>query len=447
MIPSDVAHNASMMLAFRAENVRSFRDEIELSLLATARAEAGVIRQIAWREGGQPIGVLPVAGLFGANASGKSNLLKAIDDMRTYVVDSFRQSPETLRRWPFLLDPAAKQKPSRYEMDLVLDGIRHEYGFVLDDEQIIEEWAIHQPRGRTALLFHRQGNRVVAGSTDRADTRAVERLLRPGTLFLSAAAAASHPRLLPLFEWFRRNLLLAETSNRLSRQAFTVEMLDRDISRERVLTLLRAADLGLVDARRHEMDPVFKERFAKAMRILAGNEGRDGDDIDAELTLADGGFSLTHKGVDGEVELNPVEESLGTVVWLGLAGPVIDALTDGMVLLADELDASLHPALVAQLVRLFQDPQTNPHRAQLIFNSHDTNVLGDSSNDRLLGRDQTWFTEKLNDGTTRLYPLTDLDPRKHEAVARRYLAGRYGATPIISRQQFGRIGELITSDD
>src|SRR5690606_8153123 len=99
----------------------------------------------------------------------------------------------------------------------------------------------------------------------------------------------------------------------------------------------------------------------------------------------------------------------GTRVWYGLIGPVVDALELGSVFLADELDASLHPALVSQLIRLFQDPDTNPRRAQLIFNSHDATLMGDSVGERLLGRDQIWFTEKRADGSTRLYPLVDLE--------------------------------------
>jgi hypothetical protein len=144
------------------------------------------------------------------------------------------------------------------------------------------------------------------------------------------------------------------------------------------------------------------------------------------------------------VDLDPNDESLGTLVWFGLIGPVIDSLAKGSVFLADELDSSLHPALVSQLVRLFQDPETNPHRAQLIFNSHDATLLGDSGT-RQLGRDQIWFTEKLRGGSTRLYPLIDLEPRKEEAVGRRYLAGRYGATPILSDHEFMAAAELIAA--
>lgn len=435
-----------MMLAFRAANVRSFRDELELSMLATARAEQRIVRHVSWREGGQPLGVLPVAGIFGANGSGKSNVLEAMDDMRFYVVNSFRRTGEDLRRWPFRLDPDFEKRPSRYEIDIVLDGVRHEYGFVLDSERICEEWATRYPRGKAARLFDRKLDVVEAGPSARAQTRAVERLLRPNALFLSTAAAANHPLLVPLYQWFHRNLLSAVAANRPGRQAFTIEMLGRGIDRDRILTLLRAADLGIVGARKVEVDSALRERLARALREAMNEEGKPADD-EADLDFAMDGFSLVHRGVAGEVELQPEEESLGTLVWLGLIGPLVTALSNGSVLLADELDTSLHPALVQRLIELFQEPETNPRRAQLIFNSHDPTILGDSRGHRLLGRDQTWFTEKRIDGSTRLFSLLDLDPRKHEAVGRRYLEGRYGAVPVLSASDFDRVGELIAADD
>jgi uncharacterized protein len=435
-----------MLLAFRAANVRSFRDELDFSMLATARAEPGVIRQVSWREEGQPLGVLPAAGIFGANGSGKSNVLEAMDDMRFYVVNSFRRTGEVLPRWPFRLDSDFESRPSSYEVDIVLGGVRHEYGFVLDGERVHEEWAVRYPRGKAARLFRRTREALDPGSSARAETRAVERLLRPNALFLSTAAAANHSLLTPLYEWFRRNMLSADVSNRPSRQAFTVEMLDRGIDRERILTLLRAADLGIVGARKLEADPALKERVTRALREAVDEDGKSVDEA-ADLAFAMDGFSLVHQGISREVELQPHEESLGTLVWLGLIGPLVMALSGGSVLLADELDASLHPALVQRVIELFQRPETNPHRAQLIFNSHDPTILGDSRESRLLGRDQTWFTEKRIDGSTRLFPLLDLDPRKYEAVGRRYLEGRYGATPILSGSEFDRVGELIAADE
>jgi AAA15 family ATPase/GTPase len=163
----------------------------------------------------------------------------------------------------------------------------------------------------------------------------------------------------------------------------------------------------------------------------------DGSDTQVKLSDAPNLIALVHRGAGGQrVRFNHDEESLGTVVWLGLAGPIIDALDEGSVLLADELDASLHPVLVQHLVQLFQDPESNPRRAQLLFNSHDADLLGDASGDRPLGRDQIWFTEKGDSGDTSVYPLSDMNPRRQEAIAKRYLEGRYGAIPIVAPGDF-----------
>lgn len=441
-----VAFMPSVLLSFRAQNARSFKDDLEFSLLATGLAEERYVRSVPWRAGGSSIDVLAVAGVFGANGSGKSNLLKVMDDMRSHVLHSFRTGdPEGgIPRRPFALDSAVRSQPSRYEVDLVLDGVRHKYGFVVDDERVQEEWAYWYPKGRAALIFRREGEHVQAGSVERNKTRAVQELLRPNALFLSTAASARHVALLPLYQWFGRNLLLAEAHSRPWRQALTADMLDDDGHRQRVMALLQAADLGVTGASRYQPDPVMQERLGQVVRILQGVEGDpDGDE---GPTFEELGVRLIHRGAAGEdVELDAEDESLGTRVWFGLIGPVVLALESGSVLLADELDTSLHPALVTELVRLFQDPETNQRRAQLVFNSHDSTLLGDTVGERLLGRDQIWFTEKSNDGSTRLYPLVDLEPRKQESIGKRYLDGRYGATPILSHQEF--VGAVAGSAD
>lgn len=406
-------------------------------MLATTLAQADCVRQVGWREGGRPLGVLPAAGIFGANATGKSNMLRAMHDMRLHVLQSFRFGNPTggVSRRPYLLDPASRTAPSRFEVDLVLNGVRHEYGFVLDDTRILEEWAYRYPRGRPAMLFHRHADTVDLGSVERAKGRAVTELLRPNALFLSTAASANHAVLLPLYAWFERNLLLAEANSRQFRQALTAQLLEDPGARERVLAFLRAADLGVTGAQMVEPDPVTRERMQRAVRIILGQEEEPDPAADGPA-FASFGLMLVHRVNDIEVAMGAEDESLGTLVWFGLAGPVLTAITDGSVLLADELDASLHPALVAELVRLFQDPATNPRRAQLIFNSHDAALLGEPGGIGPLGRDQVWFTEKRDDGSSRIYGLADLAPRKEEAIGRRYLAGRYGAVPILSRQQF-----------
>lgn len=438
---------ASMLLAFRAENARSFWEPVELSLLATRLSDSETVREIPWREEGQPIGVLPVAAVFGANASGKSNLLRAMNDMRSFVLFSFRLGHPDGRipTRPFRLADEQHRAPSRYEIDLVLEGVRHEYGFFIDGEQVLQEWAHSYPRGRKLMLFERKGQDVQLGRADRTKGRATQEILRKDALFVSTAAATSHPGLLPLHEWFRRNLLFADETSRTSRQALTAEMLEREGANEQVLSLLREADLGITGAMKREVDPEIRERLQRAIDVLEGNEG-DVEGGEMSIEFEDFELRLKHKAGPRDVELRPDEESRGTLVWFGMIGPVIEALQDGSVLLADELDASLHPTLVHALVRLFQSKRSNPRRAQFIFNSHDVTLMGDSAN-HPLNRDQIWFSEKDEAGGTHLYPLTDLDPRRAEALARRYLDGRYGATPIVSLGRLEGIAEGIASSD
>lgn len=440
MVSGELSDALTMLVAFRAENVRSFRDPLELSLEATAMAEEGVPRLLPWREGStRVVRVLPVAAIFGANASGKTNLLRAMEDMRTLVVSSFRSGNRSTRiqRWPFRLDPNSRKAPSRFEVEIILNGVRYEYGFVLDDTHVIDEWARHYPHGKAATLFTRDEDGLHSfGETHRVKSRAVNEILRPNALFLSTAGTADHPDMLPLYEWFDSNLQICESASREGRWAYTADMLARDDKRAQILAMLHAADLGITNARRREPEPEFIERFRKILKAVreVSDESVSSDSLE---DLPFFGITLSHRGSDGhEVEFDSSEESMGTLVWLGLLGPVADALSRGSVLLADELESSLHPKLVAQLVRTFQNPRTNPHGAQLIFNSHEAGLLGNSVEDRVLGRDQVWFTEKLNDGRSKLYSLTDLNPRKAEAVSRRYMAGRYGATPIISDAEF-----------
>ena len=428
----------TMLVSFRSSNARSFRDDLEFSLEATAMSEQGIPRDVPWRQGGaRPLRILPAAGIFGANASGKSNFLRVLGDMRHLVLGSFSgDRNRRLDTHPFQLDADHATGPSSYEVDLVLDGIRFEYGFTLDASRVISEYARHYPRGKSALIFRREGLDVQLGERDRAKGRAVGEILRQNALYLSAAAAADHPGLQPLYEWFGSNLMLCEASSREARWSYTTRLMSVPDRRDLVLAMLRAADLGITDAKVREPDPEMMDRITRAIQVLQNeydSENVQPVKIDTTPFLK---IALSHRGQSGNVEFETADESLGTLIWLGLTGPVLDALATGSVLLVDELESSLHPALVKQLVRIFQNQRTNPNGAQLVFNSFEAGLLGNSVDDRILGRDQVWFTEKLHDGSTRLYPLTDLSPRKAEAVTRRYLDGRYGATPIISDSEF-----------
>ncbi len=442
LIPPNVSN---ALLSFSARNVRSYRDEVELSLLGTRLSMDEVRRELTVAGTSRPIPVLPAAGIFGANASGKSKLLHAMADMRHVVAGSFRRGDRTsgVFRRPFLLDERSREAPSEFRVDLVLDNVRWQYGFEVNDERVVGEYAYHSPRGRQALVFDRVGDVIQFGPAFRSDGRALERLFRHNALLLSVGGAAQDDTLVPLFEWFSNNLRLAEMSSRGIRAAQTATMMENSADRARVLALLRAADLGVTNAKvaSIDLDPEARDRLERALRILNGTEGDAESADDWRFDVGDF-VLLTHQGTSGEVEFEAGDESEGTSVWVGLIGPVLTALDQGSVLLADELGTSLHPHLVQRLIDLFQSPTTNKHCAQLIFNAHDVTVLGDNEY-RSLGRDQIWFTEKDFDGATRLYPLVDFRPRKDEALRRRYLQGRYGGVPVLDRSEFERAVDLV----
>ena len=427
----------SVLLSFRAQNVRSFRDEVELSLLATRIADEDVRRDIEIAGTAKPVQVLPTAGIFGGNASGKSRLLHVMADMRRLVLTSFRRGDRTTRldRQPFLLDERSRSAPSEFHIDIVLNGVRWQYGFEISDDSVHGEYAYYLPRGRRATVFEREDSNLRFGPSFRAGGRALATLVRDNSLLLSVAGAADDKALTPLFRWFVDNLRLAEESSRPARAMHTAKMLESPAGRNRVLALLRAADLGITDARvaSIELDPDARDLLSRAFRILAGNDG-ESDSDDPELVVNET-VRLTHEGVSASVEVDPEDESKGTLVWVGLIGPVLEALDGGRVLLADELDASLHPHLVQQLIELFQSNRSNSRCAQLVFNAHDVSVLGDSKR-RALGRDQIWFTEKGPGGATSMYPLSAFGPRHDQALERRYLQGRYGGVPALNSGEF-----------
>ncbi len=441
---------ANALLSFTARNVRSYWEEVNLSLLGTRLSEADVVRELNIAGPPAPVSVLPVAGIFGANASGKSTILRAMADMRAIVLSSFRRGDRESRlpRHSFLLHSEAPERPSRFAVDLILNGVRWQYGFDIDDHRVLDEYAYHFPKGRQALAFrrNRDGGEPSFGPAFRSFGRALARLVRKNALVLSVAGALeggsgeerpdSANLLGPLFTWFRTNLLLMESGNGLERVAYTADRLQHPEQRAMILDLLQAADLGITDIERVEPDPEIAERIERALRVLHGLEEESGTRKGKQFrALSSDLVRLHHTGTEGPTPIEAVHESQGTRAWISMLGPLLDTLRTGSTVLVDELDGSLHPHLVREFIRLFQSRGTNPSCAQLIFNAHDPTILGDSGR-RSLGRDQVWLTEKKADGATTLYSMAEFRPKRDEALAKRYLQGRYGGIPVLDPAEF-----------
>ena len=423
----------SALVAFWARNVRCFRDEVFLSLEATRLANETVVR-VTPTASATPTRVLPIAGVFGANASGKSALLTAMWDMKCLAVSSFRDgaSGTKVRRIPFLLGSDDGERPSEYGVEVILDGVTWRYAFEVTDDRVVNEYAVHYPKGRQALVFEREREDVAFGPQFRSTGKAVGLLQRQNALLLSTAGTLGDNPLTPLFDWFKANFLLVDADTQAIRKIWTAELAQDEAHRSRVLALLRAADLGITEAEVEQADDETAARARAAYHVMRGRDPQADDEGDAD---EDGVWAsrlkrvrLRHRSSEGIVSMDPWLESVGTQAWLGLIAPVLRALDIGSVLLVDELDGSLHPLLVERLVTLFQDPDANPRCAQLIFNTHDVNLLAASAPFHL-GRDQVWTAEKDAEGASQIQSVAEYKPRADEALGRRYVRGRYGGIP------------------
>jgi AAA15 family ATPase/GTPase len=431
-----------MLLRFRVANFRSIKDEQELSMVASSLPASTKSLVHLQKQG---LDVLRAAAIYGANASGKSNVLDALKFMSGAVTGSHRSwKPEgPIPREPFLLDAHSREASSSFEADFLLDEVRYRYGFKLDSQRILEEWLYSYPNRRMRLLFHRNsqaGAPFTFGKSLRGNNRTIASLARENSLFLSVAAENNHEVLSPVRIWFSAKLL---------HNAHADMELVKNLLPERrmpILDLLKLADLGISDIQHKEYPQEQRELFEQL--LLAIKVGADRTKLDTTaLTMPE--FSrwrlveLMHLSPDEPSgKALPFErESQGTRVWLSLAGTLLKVLETGAVLCIDELDRSLHPRLALEIVRIFEDPLRNRKNAQLIFNTHDATLLGNLLGDSGLRRDQVWFVEKDAAGATHLYPLTDFKPRRDENLERGYLQGRYGAIPFITSTPFAEAGD------
>lgn len=404
-----------MLRSFRVANHRSIRNEQELLLIpAYAKHEAAV----------------PVTAIFGANASGKSNVLDALGFMRQAVRSSHGSwEPGTgVSRHPFLLDPSAAGEPSLYVVDLQLSGVRFTYGFLIDDDRVREEWLYTYPQARRRVIFERDENGVRLGSTlpdHRSRETTLTRLTRENALFLSTAAHTNQAEVMPVYDWFRDGIsLLQGTALRIEPARLARRLDHAQTDRQIILELIRTADLGISDIQVQRSEDEESGLLSQLVKPKARRSG-------INFFLAHGKSTILFLQGKGGVPLTAADQSAGTLTWIALLDLALAALERGSALVVDELDTSLHPRLTARLVELFQDSRTNPRGAQLIFVTHDVAILGTSLGKPILARDQIWFVQKDDEGSTTLFPLTDFHPRKEENTERRYLGGSYGAVPAV----------------
>lgn len=413
-----------MLVEFSVANFRSIKEEIRLSLVAgpgKEHANSILTAESRAETAARPIRLLPSAAIYGANAAGKTNVIRGLKTMHDIVLGSAASGPAEFPVTPFRFDPACSDQPTAFEVMCIADGVRYQYGFRATRNEVTDEWLYAWPSGRLQVWFERR-NREATGEPSwklggklTGDRQVWKRATRPQALFLSTAVSLNSTQLLPVFDWFRKRLHVAGVGG--WSPGFSVNYAKNGGAD--VLGFLAAADLAVTGLRIVEKeippDQLPEEMPAELKTLLAQGKAID--------------IFLQHQPKEGQqAELDLDEESHGTRKMFALAGPWLDSLAEGNVIVFDELHDNLHPALVRFLISRFHNPTANQHGAQLVFATHDTSLL-----DRDLFRlDQIWLCERNDRLETSLFSLSDFRPRRGiENLERAYLAGRFGALPYI----------------
>lgn len=408
-----------MWLRFAVTNHGPFQTKEEISFAAATLKDE--TRGLIPAPGLRAVpAILPAALIYGANASGKSQFLKALRLLRHMIRHSQgRGNPEEpLIRMPFALNPDSSQRPTILEADFLVQGVHHAYGCAFYAHKVTQEWLYRFPNRRRQTLFERNGMEYRFGRQLKGNHRVIAQLTRPNSLFLSAACQNNHAQLRGIARLFLCMNGPHCLSDPKERPASARPKVD-----ERVLWVLRQLDTGVIGYRQQPGgSPSRRPQFI-------GLNGADRAWPAAEEDPRT--IELAHAGPSAPAAYLPFAwESAGTQRLFLLLHAIFESLDAGALCLIDELDVSVHARARQLLLDLYCSRETNPRGAQLLATTHDAQLLAAKD---LLRRDQIWFMEKDDEGATRLWPLSDFRIRRNFNVRQGYLAGQFGAVPFASR--------------
>ena len=402
-----------MMLEFSVKNFLSFKEKVTFSMIANSNKE---LNDNYVEIGGNK--VLKSAAIYGANASGKSNLFKIL----TLVVLMLRSSNSfdvnaKLPLVPFKFDKDSVNKPSEFEIKFILDETRYVYGFIADKDKIYDEYLYYYPNGRETKIFDRTNiNEYSYTQKDEKILREIEAKNTQNKFFLATATNWNFDKTKAAYDFLTNGIGTCNNLEILKNMAYKLYETNPDYLKDFAIDFLQKADFNIEDYKISQID-VPGEFLTAIPEFIAKTLP---DKPKAYQVL------FKHKNSDNYLSID--EESLGTQMIFAFIPFLADSLKNKKVLIIDELDKSLHPFLVQYIVEIFNDAEINKNDSQLIFNTHDTNLLDLN----ILRRDQIWFTEKNSEtGESDLYSLSDFSVRKQENVEKGYMLGRYGAVPFI----------------
>lgn len=413
-----------MLFNFTIGNFRSFSERKTLSMEPASISDhpQNLIKKAQYS-------FLSSAVIYGANASGKSNLLRGVNTMKRIVVENFdKRSVSEIPYDPFLLNTRTSNEPTFYEVVFLVEKIKYRYGFEADINSIHSEWLFATEKKTEKPLFLRvpEGIEVMGNFPEGKD---LEEKTRDNALFLSVVDQFNGHIASRIMKWFRNFNIISGLSHDNYRRV-TFAMLDKPELNEILTNFFIDIDLGFdkIKLERKEFNPSelptdVPEDILK--QLVSDLEGKKLANLRTVHKVYDDNQNFI-KEIDFDARR---QESSGTNKIIDLSGPVFDTLKDGGVLVIDELDAKLHPLLTLSIVRLFQSQEINKNGAQLIFATHNTNILSICN----LRRDQIYFVEKNKIGSSDLYSLVEYNKdgkvRKDRSFEKDYINGRYGAIP------------------
>jgi AAA15 family ATPase/GTPase len=429
-----------MLIQFSVSNFLSFKNNVTLSMVASRIMEHKDSHTYTTNN----LRLLKSAVLYGANASGKSNLFKAMSFMSKFIRNSLKDSldDEISGVEFFRLSTETEGKPSLFEMVFIINEVQYRYGFEVNAMAVVSEWLFYRKSKSEKPLFYREDDEFDI-SSEFVEGKGRYKDTRKNTLFLTVLASYNGEISSEIVDWFRQLNVISGLRDAYS--VITTRNVQDELFKNEVVTFLKAADFGIDNLEVSDadaMDGDFEDALNKILKI----QDRSG----VKLIRSD--KVLTHHKKLNELnqvvdlvkfEMNK-QESEGTKKFYGLLGPIMDTLRTGKVLVIDELDAKLHPLITLLIINLFHSKEYNPYHAQLIFNSHDTNLLSK----HYFRRDQIWFTEKKRDGSTVLESLMDYNIRNDASYEKDYLLGKYGSIPYIGSFDFWSqtVGEGLDGD-
>ncbi|MCC3598683.1 MULTISPECIES: ATP-binding protein [unclassified Microcoleus] len=423
-----------MLIGFSVGNYKSFKETVTLSMVASSITEDD--RELDENnvfEINHRLKLLKSAAIYGENASGKSNLVAAVNFMKWFVLNSSKETQvsEAIDIEAFRLSTETEKEPSFFEIVFLLEGKNFRYGFEINSEQVVAEWLFQSDEDSETMLFERDFDNFILD--DFPEGQGISDKTRNNALFLSVVAQFNGKLSGKILLWFSKTLQLISGLQDRQYRKETLESFENDRHRHDIIEFIKKLDLGIADIQITNQ-PVF---------IISNNTALYGNSYGSLYPISESkpAVKTVHRKYDADgkqtaIEIFDIEkhESEGTNKLFALAGLLLDTLRTGKILFIDELDARLHPLITRELICLFNSNETNPHNAQLIFTTHDTNLLSSKT----FRRDQIWFTEKDNKGATDLYSLVEYKVGKDASFEHDYIIGKYGAIPFV-----GNFKELL----